>query len=444
MTALRLDNLPEDVLLKILVFTDIYTVLTLSRVNGHLRAITSVKQLWVLLTSDLLMRGLFEASLEEILVKSSEELKAEVKRIVCGPRTWSPDSNSVPALNRRYWVPLGDNRASSIVLVPGGEYLVIRKYTDRMDTNLLECWNIRAQRRAWTWSRIGCTINDFKFTACRGSKMIASLKLRDPSLSISHLLLVEVDLDTGSSREIFQISPFHFYGQIYSISQVEDDYFSCVLATDYTVSAKMKLLLVNHRTEQYVTFEYSDAKTEIRIVPYYVFLTCPANEPVSVHVYTIASLQPFWKPLVEIDLESTLADVMTSPLAVLLVREHLTPVDKSRFQALDAMFTIDQSLLRRETFLLRLTDRNGYLGDSTTSIHRLDFSHLQEPRCVLLSSVDTENTKESVGICVSRGGYTLSSATLCKEGIMATRQRDHASKFIPFENGTRRARGRRF
>ncbi|KAK7059655.1 hypothetical protein R3P38DRAFT_965050 [Favolaschia claudopus] len=140
-----LNRLPEK-LLRILVLTDIYSVLTLSQVNSRLRAITSVKQLWVLLTSDLLARKLIDIPLEDISVMASEDLKMEVKRAVCGPRTWSPDSEDVPVPLRRYTVPLEDDRALSAVLLPGGNYLALHKHTGRSDTHLLECWDIRARR----------------------------------------------------------------------------------------------------------------------------------------------------------------------------------------------------------------------------------------------------------------------------------------------------------
>ncbi|KAJ6454706.1 hypothetical protein C8R45DRAFT_1111943 [Mycena sanguinolenta] len=78
---LGLEELPADLLLRILFFADIYTVLTISQVNVFFHAIASTKQLWLLLTRDLFLRGLIDIPSDEVnLSLSSDELIAQIKR----------------------------------------------------------------------------------------------------------------------------------------------------------------------------------------------------------------------------------------------------------------------------------------------------------------------------------------------------------------------------
>ncbi|KAK7046876.1 hypothetical protein R3P38DRAFT_2876327 [Favolaschia claudopus] len=435
MTRLQcLDKLPEDILLKILVLTDIYTVLTL-----HLRAITSVKQLWVLLTSDLLTRGLIDIPLEDVSVMSTEDLKAEVKRAVCGPRTWSPDSEDIPVPLRCYTVPLEDDRAFSAVLLSGGKYLVLHKHTDRSDTHLLECWDIGARRCVWAWSRIGATFSETRFTICRGTKIVASLALIEESSS--QLLLLELDLDTGHYREISRISPFHPFSRAF---QLVDDYFGCVCSTDMTFPPKIKLLLINHHTQQYLTFVYSIIATEICIVPGYVFLTSTHVEPGSVRVYSMVSLEPFWEPLAEFNPNSRPSASTLAPCAVFLVGEHIVRADHSQSHPLELSFAIDQSLLRRESYLLQFTERDVDQHVRMVSMLRLDFSSVHGPRCISLSSVTSTDHGDPAEQVIEtdhcRGGYSLSSEWLREEWITVMRRKDREPKHIKLEDDIRRAR----
>ncbi|KAK7059657.1 hypothetical protein R3P38DRAFT_2837110 [Favolaschia claudopus] len=437
----RLNKLPEDILLRILVLTEISTVLTLSQVNSHLHAITSVKQLWVLLTSDLLTRGLIDIPLEDVSVMSSEDFKAEVKRAVCGPRTWSPDSEDITAPLRRYTVPLEDDRAFSAVLLPGGKYLVLHKHTDRSDTHLLECWDVRARRCVWAWSRIGATFSETRFTICRGTKIVASLALIEESSS--QLLLLELDLDTGHYREISRISPFHPFSRAF---QLVDDYFGCVCSTDMTFPPKIKLLLINHQTQQYLTFDYSITATDICIVPGYVFLTSTRFEPGSVRAYSMVSLEPFWQPLAEFDPNNMPSASALAPSSVFLVGEHIVRADYSQSQPLELSFAMDQSLLRRESYLLQFTERDANQHVRMVFMLRLDFSSVQGPRCVLLSSVTSDDHVDPAEQAIEidqwhcRGGYSLSPERLSKEWITVMRRKDCEPKQFKLEDDIHRAR----
>ncbi|KAJ6564696.1 hypothetical protein B0H19DRAFT_1259114 [Mycena capillaripes] len=143
-----MEDLKEDVLVRILGFSDIYSVIC---VNKYLRAIAFVKQLWISLVRDLIHRSLLELPPDFVVNQhSTTELIDLVKRNVTGPRTWVPTaepSNTpasivvVPANIKRIIGTKGD---SKVKLVNGGRHIVIAHPT------AVEIWDVATRRRLWT------------------------------------------------------------------------------------------------------------------------------------------------------------------------------------------------------------------------------------------------------------------------------------------------------
>ncbi|KAJ7464256.1 hypothetical protein B0H11DRAFT_2240652 [Mycena galericulata] len=108
-----LDRGVTDLVLYVLALTDVYTILSLSRVNKFSHSITVAKQLWIPIVRDLMMRGLSDLPAgEDLSAHSAEALVEEVKRAVAGPHTWFPQSQFGPTIYRE--VKLED-------AVPGGD-----------------------------------------------------------------------------------------------------------------------------------------------------------------------------------------------------------------------------------------------------------------------------------------------------------------------------------
>ncbi|KAJ7110424.1 hypothetical protein C8R44DRAFT_260295 [Mycena epipterygia] len=145
-----LDRLVTDLVLYVLALTDVYTILSLSRVNKFFHSITLAKQLWIPIVRDLVMRGLSDFPADEDLsAHSAEALVEEVKRAVAGPHTWFPQSQSGPTIYREvkleYAVPGGD-RSSSARWLPGGRHILFQDSVrvGNIEMTWLRCWEIDA------------------------------------------------------------------------------------------------------------------------------------------------------------------------------------------------------------------------------------------------------------------------------------------------------------
>ncbi|KAJ7488172.1 hypothetical protein FB451DRAFT_1226604 [Mycena latifolia] len=91
-SAPTLGGLGEDIVLRILSSSDIFTTLSVSRINRHLYHITSAKQLWLLHVQDLIDRSVIELPPSVVLVSlSTADLVDLVRRLVVGPATWAAE-----------------------------------------------------------------------------------------------------------------------------------------------------------------------------------------------------------------------------------------------------------------------------------------------------------------------------------------------------------------
>ncbi|KAJ7693176.1 hypothetical protein B0H17DRAFT_505888 [Mycena rosella] len=79
---MKLHDLNEDVLIKVLSYCDVYTVLCATRVNKHVRAIALAKQLWISLLRDLRSRGLIElAPGEDFQTQTTSHRRGQTYRL---------------------------------------------------------------------------------------------------------------------------------------------------------------------------------------------------------------------------------------------------------------------------------------------------------------------------------------------------------------------------
>ncbi|KAJ7022548.1 hypothetical protein C8F04DRAFT_1194375 [Mycena alexandri] len=113
------DRLDVDVLLRIFYLSDVYTILSLSRVCKGLYTISCMKHLWILVLQDLSQRGLVSPSDPSSWENSSaDELVNEVRCTVVGPRTW--DRGVVATIQRQITIPLGHQTGGTGEFLHGG------------------------------------------------------------------------------------------------------------------------------------------------------------------------------------------------------------------------------------------------------------------------------------------------------------------------------------
>ncbi|KAF7355945.1 hypothetical protein MVEN_00923700 [Mycena venus] len=289
-------DLDEDILLGVLKISDVYTVLSASRVNKLIHTLALSKPLWVALVEDLIARCLLDAfSDPDFMDYSAPELREVVKRVMCGP-TWTEDG-STPVIHRQLSVESSDiipNKTGSswpayVRLLPGGRFFTLEIYDGR-----LECWSVATGRCVWNYSqerRTGYVVDvlDGGMTA----RFLLPGTLKD-SFSI-----VQVDLMTGVSYEVFRMprkDEIRWWTD--SDALLSGDF---VILTVH-IHGSWVVLLINWKEGMYVNFHQTLTVPGMAVVLGHVILTTatldPPYRPVLL-VYTLASLAAYWRPLAD-------------------------------------------------------------------------------------------------------------------------------------------------
>ncbi|KAJ7093594.1 hypothetical protein C8R44DRAFT_989974 [Mycena epipterygia] len=279
-----LDRLLTDVVLYVLAFTDVYTILSLTQVNKFFYSITLAKQLWIPIVHDLVMRGLSDFPADEDLGELSlETLVEEVRRAVkLGYTAAGADSS-------RYarWLPGGRH-----ILFQNGERI------GNIYTTLLECWATDSVPSREVWStvcvgRLQAAAFDFR----TGSKMILSLALHDMH-GFASILLLEVNLATGVSSNLFQFGPTIAWP---SRMRISGNYMAWQGSAGNSI-----IVLINWVSGDFIAFESAEKRATFELFPGHILLAYPSSRAsiaCSLHLYSITSLDHLWRPVREFNFD---------------------------------------------------------------------------------------------------------------------------------------------
>jgi hypothetical protein len=151
--------------------------------NHHLRTIALVKQLWILLLTDLRTRSFIETPLSTLSEYTTLQLIDQVKTLVVGPRTWMVSADSNPQTSKEVTIPLGEplRRPLATQLINGGRHIIIAAFP----YSVLEIWDVGAKQRVW--SRDGV----FIFSLAReieDDMLIVATQSRDSSWCVTCFL----------------------------------------------------------------------------------------------------------------------------------------------------------------------------------------------------------------------------------------------------------------
>ncbi|KAJ7684163.1 hypothetical protein DFH06DRAFT_1312613 [Mycena polygramma] len=289
-----LNDLPTDVLWQIFALTDVYTILSLARVNRAFNEIASFKQLWLSVVRGLSRAQIIDAPGDETLeTLSTEELVGEVRRVVAGPKTWSQRSSIPPTLQRQSSLRLDTPVLDwpSPKLLPGGTHMIVyvSEPGDRQISGF-EYWEVHTGRRVWKWGREDYAVIR-EVSDLRRAKIVVFIVFsgRDAPQNY-HALIVEVDIASGESVEFpaLPIDPI-----------LNQEPHLCGDFLIFPVLRRNTLLLLNWRTEEGFMFNAE------RIVYYALFpahIVLAYSSPSIPHVpdlrvYAIASFYDLWGPL---------------------------------------------------------------------------------------------------------------------------------------------------
>ncbi|KAJ6543999.1 hypothetical protein B0H19DRAFT_1380365 [Mycena capillaripes] len=270
-------DLDEDVLLKILTHCDAYTVLTISRVNKFFYRIAHTKSLWLSLCADLVAAYLMDEN-DDLENFSTVELIRTVKRLVCGPETWSNRSRA-PQISRSTSIDIDIRRRAVVQLLPGGRYIVVHHLGTR-----IECWCLDRRKCVWMRPRtLSCRILFFRVQMVEGGQAAIFLWFSH-GVGRQIVQIVRVSLVTGFSEDLFSMSfPVHantcsspaFVGDFFSISFRHHGLFillvnwreaKCILFDGKTSkTARASALSANHFFLAAVTFHNQTSIPQLRV-----------------------------------------------------------------------------------------------------------------------------------------------------------------------------------
>ncbi|KAJ7629258.1 hypothetical protein DFH06DRAFT_1226222 [Mycena polygramma] len=249
---MQLVDLGTDVLSRVFALTDVYTVLVLSQANRLLHDVGSTKQLWLSIVRDLSARRLIDALPVDVGTLSKDALVEEVRRIVRGPRTWSPETKIPPTILRRIDLEMDDSAFPE--LLPGGAYIVSYSAGCR---RAVDCVKVATGRRTWSWSHPDFIVNSAVFDFCGASEAVVALVILTPTKD-THLLLLQANLDTGHSRHLVQMP---LVPGDSSILQLLGDFVLCQLEQTYVRGTIF--ILLNWREEKFIVFDCTQVPAKL-------------------------------------------------------------------------------------------------------------------------------------------------------------------------------------
>ncbi|KAJ6537769.1 hypothetical protein B0H19DRAFT_1270180 [Mycena capillaripes] len=400
MPASTLEGLGQDVLLKILSLSDISTVLYVSRVNRNLRAISLVKQLWILLISDLRSRSFIETPPSDLSQHTTTQLIDQVKTLVVGPSTWRKDSDTSgevrPQLAAEIKVPFDTViRPDSVRLINGGRHIIVAHLAD------LGIWDILEKRRVWSQAGVA-----LRFSVAQDDNTLVVAALRTKKA----LEIFCVDMQSWTLIDNLNV-PFSQRGAFLPDKAVAGN----IVVVNFTA----QILLVNWRTREYVFLnELSELQPRvISLIPGYIVIlhycssTADPDGPAPrLLVYALATLDfaSHWRPLTGLNAVPYLPISLLTPLV-----KHKPLLDNRPIKACsftDAIVSINESPLQRGTYqvLVCLYDPT-FRPDGETGELPAVFRYKISSTPFSLTFVGAQRTSMSTGLHLStHSGYAAS------------------------------------
>ncbi|KAJ6565294.1 hypothetical protein DFH09DRAFT_1363869 [Mycena vulgaris] len=195
----NLTGLGEDILLRILSSSDIYTTLRVSQVNRFLCEIAAAKQLWVLHLQDLRRRSLIELppslELENLSTPSLVDL---VRCLITGPVAWADGSSPTPSTEISI-IPAEQNRSGRyhhVKLLNGGKYLFCQ-----CDAGP-ELWDVASRRVVWT-QPLGPRAFSHVDTAFTDEGNVRLIVIPGPGTDVQDLEIHDINPRTGDCTPHF-------------------------------------------------------------------------------------------------------------------------------------------------------------------------------------------------------------------------------------------------
>ncbi|KAJ7777696.1 hypothetical protein DFH07DRAFT_797561 [Mycena maculata] len=398
-------GLEQDVVLYILGFCDIYTVLSVSRVNRHLHIAASVKQLWISLVNDLRRCGLMEVPPSYTPSQyTTTKLQEQVKRLLTGPETWLLPPPSPPALACEIVIPTQANMTKyrqdgrvQVQLINGGRYVIIMtRPVDNPAT--IEVWDVAGTRCIWTRTE---NIERFSVDpAINGNQLVLALVFRDISDFSSRLEVVQIDPSSGMFR-VFAAIPLPRYSFVPDISLAGD----LVVVSVVEPGWQLEILVIDWRAQRYVLLnELGGTRPVVRIIPGHLVVITRDTGPTHLLVYATVAFSSDWRSVCDSD-----------PFHARLRIQKLTPlVDETlEFQndhpaptSVTLVMTITESPIRHGVYRIAIYASEVLQASATVFVYECVMISPNSIRCALKSVTPAGPGMQLQGFTYS--GYSVS------------------------------------
>ncbi|KAJ6582212.1 hypothetical protein B0H19DRAFT_1252330 [Mycena capillaripes] len=311
---MSLQELGDDVIIKILSLCDVYAVLTMSTVNKSLRRLALTKQLWVYLMHNLVSRGLLDRHSDaEIDAYSAQDIVDEIKRIVCGPETWAPMSPYAPTAHREFTfhINVKTDDIHDLRLIPGGTHAIlltnedVRLYDARTGCCL---WTKISRQSSIVTDMVdgGETVRILLVPSTYSENAYLSLTLHCSKTRTKDICTIqEVNLITGETHEVFNL-PMLLNGSssnLWWCGDLRENFFILHLYVCSVLCGNI-FILVDGRNNKQVILTYSDWSSDLkpRLLRDHVLVTYEdrTQAPSCHHVLALtvfSALEAYWHPL---------------------------------------------------------------------------------------------------------------------------------------------------
>ncbi|KAJ7457510.1 hypothetical protein FB451DRAFT_1275073 [Mycena latifolia] len=372
-------SLNSDLLLHICMLLDVFTIISISRVNKYLHSIVSAKQLWILVVRDLSERWFIDPPAEENLEKfSTTELIQQVKRAVVGPLTWSSAFPVPPTISREISISLEtlQGESSHVEFLPEGRHILFYKTTGEFAGGV-ECWEVHSGRRVWGWAS-------------------PSRPARHATCVQNHLSIVEADLKTGESRDLLDLPV------CVRRVKISDDFFVCrVHLHQWPRPWPGYVLLVNWRTAEFILFNTTNLQDFELFSGHIAFTYCDWSTPAHVRIYSTVSFDHLWRRLDEFTLDEPMdpPEISHIPINILSIDMSSKPI---------MMLFVSESPIRNEGYELVVKTTTFSRRPYTTNIFRYHLTLRPLSPAVGPQSKSFFRHQEFIGWFVIRHQYGLS------------------------------------
>ncbi|KAK6987602.1 hypothetical protein R3P38DRAFT_2574790 [Favolaschia claudopus] len=294
-----LQEVGEDLLINILSFCDVYTVLLVSRVDKFLHQISLTKQLWVHLLRDLVARGLLrrpsEAELDEY---ATRDIMHEIKRIVCGPETWDPESIQPPTIHRQVTFHPGIDTSElfSMQLIPGGTHAILQT-----ESESIRLYEVQSGRCIWQKKS---ALGSIGLDLIEQGKKVRIAVVPGKFSPNAKIAIYEIDLHKVESLEVFSIPmpTGNFSEDLWWCKDLRG-HFMVLHIYSLGVPCGPIFLLVDWSQHQQVVLTYEDpsADADPRLLSNHLLVTCEISvqgkRQHSIVATAYSELDAYWHPL---------------------------------------------------------------------------------------------------------------------------------------------------